>query len=347
MQKWIVTGVSGSGRIELLQELKTHSEQIGKKVVVHDVGAMIEEECSKHRIKYSDKHVLNLDRNLLKVLRTAALKEANLRIIKMADVDMHFIGVHATFRWKSRLIPGMSFQDVLEIKPDGLLNIINDIKSIYETNSRNPKWDERTIPNPEETQYWMMEEEFVTEVIGEVINKPMYLVARKHNIDNLSDLFFSNKKKIYLSYPITAVRKENPELLMRIQSSILKDLEKLFVVFDPLTIKDIGDMDRHFNGELPASLIEFDHKAKGIIKARTIERDFQFIDQSDAVAVFYMTEKLSPGVLSEIAYAHRTAKPVFMVFPYQASPFIEDMTTAIYKTPEELMDRLRVFSTQR
>jgi len=123
-------------------------------------------------------------------------------------------------------------------------------------------------------------------------------------------------------------------------------LERLFVVFDPLTIKDIGDMDRQLNGKLPAYLKEFDSKAKQIIKARTIERDFQFIDQSDAVVVLYMTEKLSPGVLSEIAYAHRTAKPVFMVFPFKASPFIEDITTVIYKTPEELMDKLRAFSTQ-
>ena len=105
-------------------------------------------------------------------------------------------------------------------------------------------------------------------------------------------------------------------------------------------------MERQFNGELPAFLKQFDSKAKEIIKARTIERDFQFIDQSDAVVVLYMTEKLSPGVLSEIAYAHRTGKPVFMVFPFKSSPFIEDITTVIYKTPQELMDMLKVFSTE-
>jgi len=346
MQKWIVTGISGSGRIELLQELKTYAEQIGKNVMVHDVGAMIEEECRKQRIKYSDKRVLNLDRNLLKVLRTSALKEVLLRIAKMTDTDIHFIGVHATFRWKSRIIPGMSFQDVLEIKPDGLLNIIGDIQTICKINCNNPKWDEKTLPNPQETQYWMMEEEFVTEVIGEVINSQMYLVARRHNIQNLSDLFFSAKKKIYLSYPITAIREEHPELLEQIQNKMLKDLEELFVVFDPLTIKDIGDMDRQFNGALPVSLKEFDSKAKEIIKARTIERDFQFIDQSDAVVVLYITEKLSPGVIAEIAYAHRTAKPVFMVFPFKLSPFIEDMTTSIYKTFEELIERLKSFSVE-
>jgi hypothetical protein len=44
---------------------------------------------------------------------------------------------------------------------------------------------------------------------------------------------------VYLSYPITEIREENPELLEKIQGPILQRLEKLFVVFNPLSIQDM------------------------------------------------------------------------------------------------------------
>lgn len=48
MQKWIVTGISGSERIELLNELKDYIENNSdKRVGVYDVGKLIEVECKK------------------------------------------------------------------------------------------------------------------------------------------------------------------------------------------------------------------------------------------------------------------------------------------------------------
>jgi len=42
-----------------------------------------------------------------------------------------------------------------------------------------------------------------------------------------------------MSYPITAIRKDNPDLLAQIQGEYLSRLEALFVVFDPLTVRDM------------------------------------------------------------------------------------------------------------
>ena len=48
MQKWIVTGISGSERIELLNELKDYiCKKMGKRVEVYDVGELIKTECKK------------------------------------------------------------------------------------------------------------------------------------------------------------------------------------------------------------------------------------------------------------------------------------------------------------
>ena len=50
MQKWIVTGVSGSERIELLNELKDYiKNNSDKRVGVYDVGDLIKVECKKNK----------------------------------------------------------------------------------------------------------------------------------------------------------------------------------------------------------------------------------------------------------------------------------------------------------
>ena len=97
MQKWIVTGVSGSERVELLMEL---AEKAGKKVKVHDVGNLMRQEAIKYKIPVTDERVLDMDSSQLRLLRATALKEVRLSISNSPEDIVHLIGVHATFRWK-------------------------------------------------------------------------------------------------------------------------------------------------------------------------------------------------------------------------------------------------------
>jgi nucleoside 2-deoxyribosyltransferase len=224
------------------------------------------------------------------------------------------------------------------------VNVVEDVKKVEETNARNAKWDDGTRPSVQETQEWLTEEEFVTDIMGEVTGKPVYIVARQHTLGNLADLFFSNKRRIYLSYPITAVKETDPGLLEAIQTTYLPALEERFVVFNPLAIKDMSLTYDGVLKDIPRLVDQMTPAAKDTIKTRTIERDFQFIDQSDAVVVLYMTDKVSPGVLAEIYYAHRNQKPVFMAFPGSASPFIEDATDVIEKDIDALMKHLDRFA---
>lgn len=348
MQKWIVTGISGSDRIELLQELKTYSEQkLGKQVVVHDVGQLIRDECQRTRNPLIDKRILDVDRSLLACLRSSSLKDVRLSFQEVPKADIHFVGVHASFRWRNRIIPGISFQNLLDLKPNGFIHVHRNVKDILEKNKKNPKWDEETLPNLEQTQEWMMEEEFITEVLAEVLNVPIYIVSRDHNIQNLADLFFSDKKRVYLSYPITEIREENPELLEKIQGPILQRLEKLFVVFNPLSIQDMPLTYEDAKGKIPELIDQMSPNAKEIIKKRTIERDYQFIDQSHAVVVFYLTNRVSTGVLSEVYYAHRNMKPVYMVLSARRGPFIEDAADVIENDIETLFPSLEEFANTR
>lgn len=346
MKNWIITGISGSGRIEMLEELKMHSEKLGKKVMIHDVGKLIYEEAKNSKIELIDKRVLDINKNLLRSLRVSALKEVELNILKNPDIDINLIGVHATFRWNHNLIEGLSFKNLNRFKIDGFINVIDDVKTIYDINSKNPKWEKETLPNLEVTQNWMIEEEFITQVIADFFDKPVYIIAKNQNISNIFDFFFANKKKIYLSYPITAIKNEEPELLERIQGEILKELEDIFVVFNPLSIKDMSLTYGNGKLELPHLITDITEETKNLIKSRTVERDYRFIDQSDATVVIYPTNKLSPGVLAEIIYSHQNLKPVFVYFKESASPFLEKYATYITNDFTKLISRLKDFSKE-
>jgi len=345
MQKWIVTGISGSDRIELLDDLADYSSKtLNKTVRVHDVGKLIAEACQKSGRTMVDKKILDVDKSFLAALRSTALKSVKIAMLEEPSVDLHLIGIHATFRWRNRLLPGVSFYDVLSLDPDGFINIHRDVEKVIAKNKQNHKWEPEDVPDAKSTQVWMMEEEFVTEVLAEVTGKPIIIVSRDHKIKNLTDLFFSNKRKVYLSYPITPVRESNPELLDKIQGEILGQLEKNFVVFNPLAIQDMPLTYDGAEERVPELVGQLSPEVKEIIKKRTIERDFQFIDQSDAVIVFYLTDKLSPGVLAEIYYAHRNMKPVFLVLSGKHSPFIEDAADVIVSDIDDIIPYLNRFA---
>ena len=334
MKNYIFTGISGSGRIELLNELKTELVKRGESVNVFDVGRIIFDSAERLNIKISDEKVLDIDKDLLISLRKIALDEVQLQITKQ-PTDFNLIGIHATFRWKSRLIRGISFRELETFSVEGFINVVDDVRKICEINSYNLKWKDIERPEIEETNSWIMEEEFITEVLAEFHRVPVYIVCRTHNISNLADLFLTNKKKVYASYPVTQISRDNPQLLERFREDVLPKLENEFIVFDPMLIRD---MDLVYEGQivLPDSVEGISERAANQLKARIVERDFQFIDQANFVVVLYLTDKVSAGVLSEIIYAHRHAKPVFMVFPFSVSPFLQDATTRIFKTEEEL-----------
>ena len=87
---------------------------------------------------------------------------------------------------------------------------------------------------------------------------------------------------------------------------------------------------------LPPTMSEMDDDVIEQIKTRTISRDYQFIHQSDFVVVLYPTDKLSPGVLSEMNYASRYNKPVYAVYSETRSIFFENLCERIFDTFEEL-----------
>ena len=203
---WLVTGISGSGRIEFLNELRDYANSQGKKVTVIDVGEKIRQKAIENNISFVADRILNLDRISLSLLRALAIQTIIQDISRDDTSEIIFIGMHALFYWRGKLIPGVSYSDLNSIKLDGVITVVDDVITICKNNLNNPKYADGSLPSPESFQRWMMEEELLSDVFASIKGVPMFVLAKKHRIENLYSLFFGDKKRIYLSFPITAIR---------------------------------------------------------------------------------------------------------------------------------------------
>lgn len=302
-----------------------------------NVGDFMHHAAAESGVRFTEK-VLDSDPVVLSLARRSAFHEiAN----RASNYEHAFIGLHSCFRWRGRLIEGISFRDIREFPSDVFVNVVDDLADIAGRMAPNPQW---TGMRREEINVWLDEEEFLTKQMATLNSKPHYTVARRHNLKNFYDLLFSDKQKFYLSYPITLLR-DNSDHLTKIEAFGSK-MRQDFIVFDPLDIKDMelihdAETEPIENPEAESSdgmttISSLDAGFSEQIKTRTISRDFQFIHQSDFVVVLYPTDKLSPGVLSEMNFASRYNKPVYAVYSHARSPFFENLCERIFDSVEQL-----------
>ena len=335
--KIICTGISCSGRKELMADFAAFCAQKGVNIGFFNVGDFMHQIGAESNVDFTEK-VLDSDPAVLSLARRTAFYE----IAQLAaDYKHAVIGLHACFRWRGSLLEGFSFKDIEIIQPDILINVVDNITDISERMEENMQW---TGMGKATLNVWLDEEEFLTRQLAQLIEKPYYAVAKQHDLENFYELLFSPRKPIfYLSYPITLLR-DTPEEIEKIRE-VGEKLSRSFIVFDPLSIKDMALVTRSkVDGadtlNLPSTMGEMDDDVIQQIKTRTISRDYQFIHQSDFVVVIYPTDKLSPGVLSEMNYASRHNKPVYAVYNETRSIFFENLCEKIFDTLAELEDFL-------
>ena len=317
-----------------MEEFESLCRGKGLRIGFFNVGDFMYSAAATSGVKFTDK-VLDSDPAVLSLARRAAFYE----IANAAhDYEHTFVGLHACFRWNGKLVEGVSFRDMEHLPADVFINVVDNLADIAQRMEDNPQW---TGMRRDEINVWLDEEEFLTKQFASLKGKIHYTVAREHNLQNFYDLLFSKKKKFYLSYPITLIRREAPDQIESIRKFGSK-MRRDFIIFDPL---DIADMDLIPSAEPSqegadeseiTTVSDIDRDFSVQIKTRTISRDYQFIHQSDFVVVIYPTDKLSPGVLSEMNFASRYNKPVYAVYSHARSPFFEHLCEKIFDTIEEL-----------
>ena len=328
--KVLISGISCAGAKEIAKKL----EKSNKNIKAFDIGTTMFEIASSMNIKISNEKVLDMDPRILKLLRELAFQ----KVLSETDENgITLLSLHLTFRWHRRLMPGFAFAELDKFAQDIYININDELKSIINCMKKD-KWAKEL--SLETVNMWIDEEEFTTKLLADLHKKPFYLVPKNMDLNQIEELISTDKKKAYLSYPITLLERDQPEKIKEIREfgNLLK---KEVILFDPLYISDLLDIENLKNKKGAEKIEQVTDEAEQMTKERVVARDFQFIDQSDYVIVYYPTQLLSAGVMSEIVHAYAHNKEVYAIYPFEVSPFLEYYCTRIFKTIGEFKSFLK------
>ena len=328
----VCTGSSGSDRMGYLHGVEQLAREAGIPLEVCSVGDMMLQKAQDIGSPVSREKILDLPSSSLEWLRGTVFEEI---VSKAAAHENTIIATHTCFRWKKFLSPAFDSYYLSQLDPDFYVTITDDYDAISRRLEETDQWRGRL--QLWEILVWRDEEALITKILAQNFRKPHYLIAREEPPEILFDLMFRpQRKRAYLSYPITAIEREQPEQINNIMA-FLAELRKYLTVFNPLAMTELERAKRLHEGSDEQMSVEL----VKMLEDQTVARDYQFIDQSDMVIVFYPVKEPSPGVLSEVIYGFSHDKEVYMVFPYSISPFLQFYCTEIFKTGEELIDHLK------
>ena len=352
----VVTGMVGVDKKSYLEQVCRFAAGRGKEVLLCNVGDMMYAEAPD--IKAGK--ILDIPMKRLSSLRRSVFKDI---IAKSRKAPNLIVNTHATFRWRHGLFPAVDFDQMRQLKADMYICLIDGITALHKR-----LLDEHTVEHSlKDLIVWREEEIIGTEMLYKGIDDtiPFYCLARgseRETTGMFYRLVFENQiKKVYLSFPMTAVV-EMSDVRMEIDN-FRNLMKERFTCFDP------GDLEEAFlpqmtrrAAELGLDYIEVEVLNRKVrlslnevlqierdINSQTYARDFMLIDQSDMIISFVPAMSdgraaISSGVERELQHAHEAAKEVYVIWPARQTPsvFVTQTATRVFSNLTEAMDFFEV-----
>jgi len=339
------TGISGSERSDYVREAVGECRKDGRPCRAVDIGELLKEVPPHLQVQPDPTALLDGNEAVLKLQRAYALKLAEERIEQAEEGELTIVSTHACFMRRGRLQSGL---DMAMIKStfaplvDMYATVVDNCHDVWQRLQNRAQW--RGYLSFFEVAIWRATEMAMTKMLADYESKPYYVLCRGDPAQALPLLASEPRApSIYLSYPITAIKESEPELLKEAEKLADNLRDRGFVVFNPLSIKDVQISQG--SAEQESQISDEDAlAARKYLDSQTVSRDLQLIDQADMVVVYYPTQKMSAGVFAEMAHARDTRKPLFLCsFPGIAgnsSPFLGIFYTLAFADPPEMLSSL-------
>ncbi|MEZ4671473.1 MAG: hypothetical protein R3E39_26515 [Anaerolineae bacterium] len=356
--KILCNGQSGLNKRLFLEKVKLLAEKNGKTIELLSVSDLMHAHDVTIR---RDRRVLDDEPGKLREIRRAAFRQA-------IDISNNYSNVLLetllTTRWRRGLDFAFEVEQIYDFEPDMYITLIDNVDTI-----KHEMVQDQDTPfiSLKDIMVWREEEIRIAQLLAksqELIHKkaiPHYVIAVEHKPEVIYDLIFEQaKKKVYPSFPITAIR-DQPELQKKTRE--FRDfLGEHFVVFDAETI---SEKRLHYKlldtlkQTYPTEYIELDKAGRQQrisiyeildiihdIDGQIIARDFSLIDQADMVIALILANPSggrvpSSGTDQEVAYAHQNGKEVYVVEMADPGPFFKNLVTKSFPTFDSLKLHLK------
>ena len=340
----VVTGMVGIDKKSYLENVCRFARKQGKEILLCNVGDMMYAEAPD----IPPGRILDIPMKRLSSLRRSVFKDI---IAKSQKAPNLIVNTHATFRWRHGLFPAIDFDQMRQLNADMYICLIDSITALHVR-----LITEHSVEHSlKDLIVWREEEIIGTEMLCKGIDEkiPFYCLARGHEDETTETfyrlLFDDKSKKVYLSFPMTAVadmedvKKQISEFRLLMKQSFLcfdpADLEESHLLLNARQAKDDG-LD-YLEEMALGQKIRLDlHEVRQIerdINSQTYARDFMLIDQSDMIISFIpcMADgraAISSGVERELQHAHEAAKEVYVIWTAKQTPsvFITQTATKVF-----------------
>jgi adenylate kinase len=348
----IVTGMVGIDKKNYLQKVCDTAGLKGKEVLLCNVGDRMYVEAPD----IPPGKILDIPLKRLHSLRRSIFKDI---IAKSKTAPNLIVNTHATFRWRHGLFPAVDFDQMREINADVYVCLIDGVTALHARLEAEHSV-EHTL---KDLVVWREEEIIGTEMLCRGINDkiPFYCLARGIESDTVETfyklIFEKNSKKVYLSFPMTAV--SDMEDVKKEINSFRKSMKQYFTCFDPGDLEEshlpqlakkaqLAGLDyvkaEAFGEEIHLDLNEV-RQIERDINSQTYARDFLLIDQADMIISFIPSfpdgrAAISSGVERELQHAHEAAKDVYVIWTANQAPsvFVTQTATKVFKKTDDVIE---------
>ncbi len=349
----LLTGPPLNGRDEYVREALELAE--GESYAYYHVFEYIREVGKERGVKITRKNVLDFAINhqdLMNEIRDEAFERIR-REIDESDKIYHLVSTPSLFRWGSGSVIGFTTSNLKLLRPNRVIIVLDDVLSVRRRIINDPEWFERFGNDPDNiklTTLVMWREDAINHVKTlvhelkkegiEVRYVLQFGIRHPHRV--FLDLLFHEKEKplVYLSYPMTGHEEEYYHKVR----GFYDRLSEHFTVLDPGALDDwwvVAEYDNQVAKNPSIRRIRIKHLLDGdevdeldradieqateILRRQLVERDFNLVDVSKAIAVYHYAEGVSAGVISEMAEAYRTLAAIYLYYPFKRrpSPFME------------------------
>jgi len=351
----VVTGMVGLDKRSYLEKVCQLAGRKGKEVLLCNVGDMMYAEAPD----IAPGKILDIPMKRLSSLRRSVFKDI---IAKARRVPNLIVNTHATFRWRHGLFPAVDFDQMRQLRADIYVNLIDGVAALHGRLA-----SEHSIEYTlKDLIVWREEELIGTEMLRNGIDQavPLYCLARGEE-EPTTETFYrlafdSNRKKAYLSFPMTHVAdmehvKEEIRGFRQLMKRYLTcfdpgDLEEAYL---PLWArraqsKGLDYVEVKLEGRPVRLDVEQALQIERDIHSQTYARDFLLIDQSDMIISFIPVlpggrAAISSGVERELQHAHEAAKEVYVIWTAKDRPsvFITQTATDIFDGAEAALEFFR------
>ncbi len=359
-----MTGPPLNGRDEYLEKVTTKLKEMGITVKVYKVFDYMRIAGKQYgHPNITKDNILDLPEPLLRELRARALSLIDNEIRGDRETVIHIISTPNVFIVRPHglitqpITYGIDY-DLVEtyVDPDLVIVALDDLVKVRERIKRDPVWSKRIVnPSLELVASWRQEsinnalriKKLYYERTGRQLRVIQFSV--NHPPEIMAELLRNVKPRIYMSYNMTGLPEESFRNVMRFYSK----LSKYFVAFDPGTIKDweiISGYDEILEsggkeyvveayGQKYVLGIDEIERAIDLIRAQVVSRDFNYVHNADAIAVYHHAPYPSYGVMAEVIEASRIGRPVYVLYPYRKrlSPFFEHYVYSSYRGEERIV----------